>query len=121
MQFMADIVMTCESCGGKRFIQDVLEVRYRGKNISDVLDMSVDEAIDFFTAAGEPAAARIAARLQPLHDVGLGYVALGQSSSTLSGGESQRVKLAYFLGVQYPTSRYCSYSTSRPPACTSTT
>ena len=99
MQFMADIVMTCESCGGKRFIQDVLEVRYRGKNISDVLDMSVDEAIDFFTAAGEPAAARIAARLQPLHDVGLGYVALGQSSSTLSGGESQRVKLAYFLGL----------------------
>ena len=99
MQFMADIVMTCESCGGKRFIQDVLEVKYRGKNISDVLDMSVDEAIDFFTAAGEPAAARIAARLQPLHDVGLGYVALGQSSSTLSGGESQRVKLAYFLGL----------------------
>ena len=99
MQFMADIVMTCESCGGKRFIQDVLEVRYRGKNISDVLDMSVDEAIDFFNSAGEPAAARIAARLQPLHDVGLGYVALGQSSSTLSGGESQRVKLAYFLGL----------------------
>ena len=99
MQFMADIVMTCESCGGKRFIQDVLEVKYRGKNISDVLVMSVDEAIDFFTAAGEPAAARIAARLQPLHDVGLGYVALGQSSSTLSGGESQRVKLAYFLGL----------------------
>ena len=98
MQFMADITMTCESCGGKRFIQDVLEVKYKGKNISDVLDMSVDEAIDFFGNAGEPAATRIAARLQPLHDVGLGYIALGQNSSTLSGGESQRVKLAYFLG-----------------------
>ncbi len=98
MQFMADITMTCESCLGKRFIPDVLEVRYNGKNISDVLDMSVDEAIEFFKAGKEPAAARIAARLQPLHDVGLGYVALGQNSSTLSGGESQRVKLAYFLG-----------------------
>ena len=99
MQFMADITMTCESCGGKRFIQDVLEVKYRGKNISDVLDMSVDEAIDFFSAAGEPAATRIASRLMPLHDVGLGYIALGQNSSTLSGGESQRVKLAYFLDI----------------------
>ena len=99
MQFMADIVMTCESCGGKRFIQDVLEVKYRGKNISDVLDMSVDEAIEFFSSAGEPAAVRIAAKLMPLHDVGLGYIALGQNSSTLSGGESQRVKLAYFLGL----------------------
>ena len=99
MQFMADIVMTCESCGGKRFIQDVLEVKYRGKNISDVLDMSVDEAIEFFSSAGEPAAVRIAAKLMPLHDVGLGYIALGQNSSTLSGGESQRVKLAYFLGI----------------------
>ena len=98
MQFMADITMTCESCGGKRFIQDVLEVKYKGKNISDVLDMSVDEAIEFFGNAGETAATRIATRLQPLHDVGLGYIALGQNSSTLSGGESQRVKLAYFLG-----------------------
>lgn len=99
MQFMADITMTCESCGGKRFIQDVLEVKYRGMNISDVLDMSVDEAIDFFSSAGEPAATRIASKLMPLHDVGLGYIALGQNSSTLSGGESQRVKLAYFLGI----------------------
>ena len=99
MQFMADIVMTCESCGGKRFIQDVLEVKYRGKNISDVLDMSVDEAIEFFSSTGEPAATRIASKLMPLHDVGLGYIALGQNSSTLSGGESQRVKLAYFLGL----------------------
>lgn len=99
MQFMADITMICESCGGKRFIQDILEVKYRGRNISDVLDMSVDEAIDFFSSAGEPAATRIASRLMPLHDVGLGYIALGQNSSTLSGGESQRVKLAYFLGI----------------------
>ena len=113
MQFMADIVMTCESCGGKRFIQDVLEVKYRGKNISDVLDMSVDEAIEFFSSAGEPAAVRIAAKLMPLHDVGLGYIALGQNSSTLSGGESQRVKLAYFLGigkdpVSSQTAPYCT-------------
>ena len=113
MQFMADIVMTCESCGGKRFIQDVLEVKYRGKNISDVLDMSVDEAIEFFSSAGEPAAVRIAAKLMPLHDVGLGYIALGQNSSTLSGGESQRVKLAYFLGigkdpVSSQTASYCT-------------
>lgn len=98
MQFMADITMTCESCGGKRFIQDVLEVKYRDKSISDVLDMSVDEAMDFFSSAGDPSASRIAAKLKPLHDVGLGYIALGQNSSTLSGGESQRVKLAYFLG-----------------------
>ncbi len=98
MQFMADITMTCESCLGKRFIPDVLEVKYRDKNIADILDMSVDEAIEFFKQGKEPAAARIAARLQPLHDVGLGYIALGQNSSTLSGGESQRVKLAYFLG-----------------------
>ena len=113
MQFMADIVMTCESCGGKRFIQDVLEVKYRGKNISDVLDMSVDEAIEFFSSAGEPAAVRIAAKLMPLHDVGLGYIALGQNSSTLSGGESQRVKLAYFLGLGKDpgSSQAASYST----------
>ena len=77
----------------------MLEVRYRGKNISDVLDMSVDEAIEFFSSTGEPAATRIASKLMPLHDVGLGYIALGQNSSTLSGGESQRVKLAYFLGL----------------------
>ncbi len=98
MQFMADITMTCESCKGKRFIPDVLEVKFKGQSISDILDMSVDEAIDFFSGCEELSARRIAARLQPLHDVGLGYVALGQNSSTLSGGESQRVKLAYFLG-----------------------
>lgn len=100
MQFMADIMMTCESCGGKRFKPEVLQVRYRDKSISDVLDMSVDQAIEFFSSQGDPAALRIASKLKPLHDVGLGYVALGQNSSTLSGGESQRVKLAYFLGKE---------------------
>ena len=100
MQFMADITMTCESCGGKRFIHDILEVKYQGKNISDILDMSVDDAIEFFGSQDSPAAKKIAKKLQPLHDVGLGYIALGQNSSTLSGGESQRVKLAYFLGKE---------------------
>lgn len=100
MQFMADVVMVCESCGGKRFKQDVLEVRYRGKNIDDILAMSVDEAIGFFSAGPEPDAGLIAEKLQPLLDVGLGYLKLGQSSSTLSGGESQRIKLAYFLSLK---------------------
>ena len=84
--------MTCEACHGKRFKSDVLEVKYRGKDIADVLDLSVDEAIEFFV--DEP---RIASRLLPLKRVGLGYIKLGQSSSTLSGGENQRVKLAYYL------------------------
>lgn len=97
MQFMADVTMVCDSCGGKRFKSDVLEVRYRGKNIDDILNMSVDEAIAFFKVGGEDISHTIAARLQPLADVGLGYIKLGQSSSTLSGGESQRIKLAYFL------------------------
>ena len=92
--------MVCEACGGKRFQPDILEVRYKGKNISDVLDMSVEEAIDFFGSQKDPMAQRIAQRLQPLVDVGLSYVSLGQSSSTLSGGESQRIKLASFLGKE---------------------
>ena len=108
MQFMADITMTCESCGGKRFKPEILQVKYRGKSITDVLDMSVDQAIEFFSSQGEPSALRIAAKLKPLHDVGLGYVALGQNSSTLSGGESQRVKLAYFLGKEYDCRRTSS-------------
>jgi len=93
MQFLADVHLICESCGGKRFKEEVLEVRYKDKSIFDVLDMSVDEAIDFFIA--EPAIVRA---IQPLSDVGLGYIKLGQSSDTLSGGEAQRVKLASFLG-----------------------
>jgi len=93
MQFLADVHLTCESCGGKRFKEEVLEVRYKDKNIFDVLDMSVDEAIDFFY--DEPSIKRA---IHPLTDVGLGYIKLGQSSDTLSGGEAQRVKLASFLG-----------------------
>ena len=99
MQFMADVTMLCESCGGKRFKPEILEVRYKGLNIDDILNMSVEEAIAFFSAQDNPAAVRIAERLQPLVDVGLSYIKLGQSSSTLSGGESQRVKLAYFLSM----------------------
>ncbi|MGM9717623.1 MAG: excinuclease ABC subunit UvrA [Prevotella sp.] len=102
MQFMADIVLPCEACHGKRFKNDILEVRFHGKNISDILDMTISEAIEFFTNHGQ---SLIAKRLMPLYDVGLGYIRLGQSSSTLSGGENQRVKLAYFIGQekQVPT------------------
>ena len=99
MQFMADVTMVCEACGGKRFKPEILEVRYNGKNIDDILNMSVDEAIAFFGAQKEAAAKSIAKKLQPLVDVGLSYIKLGQSSSTLSGGESQRIKLAYFLSM----------------------
>ena len=99
MQFMADVTMVCESCGGKRFKPDILEVRYKGKNVDDILNMSVEEAIAFFGAQKEQAARDIAAKLQTLVDVGLGYIKLGQPSSTLSGGESQRIKLAYFLSL----------------------
>ena len=99
MQFMADVTMVCEACGGRRFKPDILEVRYKDKNIDDILNMSVEQAIAFFGAQTDPTAKRIAERLQPLVDVGLSYIKLGQSSSTLSGGESQRIKLAYFLSV----------------------
>ncbi len=98
MQFMADILLTCESCGGKRFKSDVLDVSYRSKNIYELLELTVDEAIGFFNE--KPTGKKIAKKLQPLQDVGLGYVHLGQSSSTLSGGESQRVKLASFLAKE---------------------
>ncbi len=97
MQFMADVSMVCDECGGKRFKPDVLEVRYRGMNIDDILGMSVSQASEFFALGPEPEAKLVVERLQPLLDVGLGYIRLGQSSSTLSGGESQRVKLAWFL------------------------
>lgn len=93
MQFLADVHLTCETCGGRRFKEEILEVKYHGKNIYEVLEMSVDEAIDFFGEEKE-----VAHKLQPLSDVGLGYIKLGQSSDTLSGGEAQRVKLASFLG-----------------------
>ena len=99
MQFMADVTMVCEACGGKRFKPDILEVRYKGKTIDDILGMSVGEAISFFGGLQDDLARQIARRLQPLVDVGLSYIKLGQSSSTLSGGESQRIKLAYFLAL----------------------
>ena len=99
MQFMADVTMVCESCGGKRFKPEILEVRYKDKNVDDILNMSVEEAIAFFGAQKEELARNIADDLQPLVDVGLGYIKLGQPSSTLSGGESQRIKLAYFLSL----------------------
>lgn len=95
MQFLADVKLLCEECGGKRFQKPILEVKHQGKNIYDILEMSVDEAIAFFEEEKD-----IAERLKPLHDVGLGYIKLGQASSTLSGGEAQRVKLASFLGKE---------------------
>ncbi len=101
MQFMADIVIPCEACHGQRFKNEILEIRYRGKNINDILNMTVNEAIEFFSE-GKPEfnEKKIVNRLRPLHDVGLGYIKLGQSSSTLSGGENQRVKLAYYIGQE---------------------
>ena len=97
MQFMADLVLTCEACHGHRFKHDILDVRYEGKNIDDVLNMTISEAIQFF---GEHGQKTIVNRLKTLEDVGLGYIKLGQNSSTLSGGENQRVKLAYFIGQE---------------------
>ena len=104
MQFMADITLTCEACNGKRFKDEVLEVKYRDKSVSDILDMSVDEAIAFFKE-DEKSCRRIIERLKTLSDVGLGYVKLGQPSSTLSGGESQRVKLASYLAREFTDKR----------------
>lgn len=95
MQFLADVKLTCEECAGKRFQKQILEVRYNGRNISEILELSVDEAMEFFHAEKD-----IQERLRPLQDVGLGYIKLGQASSTLSGGEAQRVKLASFLGKE---------------------
>jgi excinuclease ABC subunit A len=97
MQFMADVYLTCEHCHGTRFKEEILEVRYAGKNVHDMLEMSVSESLDFFGEQKDHTAKKIKQKLQPLADVGLGYVKLGQSSSTLSGGESQRIKLASFL------------------------
>ncbi|MBR5238545.1 MAG: ATP-binding cassette domain-containing protein [Paludibacteraceae bacterium] len=100
MQFMADLVLPCEACHGKRFKNDVLEVRFHGANIHDVLEMTVNQAIEFFEAHSDTTTKKIVKRLKPLQDVGIGYIRLGQSSSTLSGGESQRVKLAYYLSQE---------------------
>ena len=97
MQFMADLVLPCESCHGQRFKQEILDVRFHEKNVCDILDMTINQAIEFFSEYKEK---RIVSLLKPLQDVGLGYIKLGQSSSTLSGGENQRVKLAYYLGME---------------------
>ncbi len=97
MQFMADLVLECESCHGKRFKSEILEVKYKGQSIFDILNMTVNQAIDFFEVNKQN---KIVKKLRPLQDVGLGYIKLGQSSSTLSGGENQRVKLAYFLSLE---------------------
>ena len=100
MQFMADITLPCEACHGKRFKKDILDVKFEGKDIDDVLNMTVNEAIDFFSEHHQKT---IVNRLKPLQDVGLGYIKLGQNSSTLSGGENQRVKLAYFISQERQT------------------
>lgn len=97
MQFMADLTMECDVCHGQRFKRDVLEVKFNGKNINDILNMTVSEATEFFEKYNQDV---IVKRLKPLEDVGLGYIKLGQNSSTLSGGENQRVKLAYFIGQE---------------------
>ena len=97
MHFLPDVYVPCEVCKGKRYNRETLEVKYRGKSIYDVLEMTVNQAIEFFTQYGQK---KIVKRLQPLQDVGLGYIKLGQSSSTLSGGENQRVKLAYYLSME---------------------
>lgn len=100
MQFMADIQLECESCHGKRFSPEVLEIEYQGLSIYDILEMTVDQAIEFFAGQKGATEKKIVKRIQPLQDVGLGYIKLGQTSSTLSGGENQRVKLAYYLGEE---------------------
>lgn len=102
MQFMADLTLECESCKGQRFKSEILDVQYKGANIYDILEMTVNQAIDFFVKQNGTVEKRIVKRLQPLQDVGVGYLKLGQSSSTLSGGESQRVKLASFLANEKP-------------------
>ena len=113
---MADIHLTCEACGGKRFKKEILEVKYEGKDIAEVLDMTVDDSVDFFAYQNT-----IVNKLQPLQDVGLGYVRLGQSSNSLSGGEAQRVKLASFLGkgntIRTVTKIFSLSLMNLPPAC----
>lgn len=105
MQFMADIYLTCESCNGKRFKEEVLEVKYKDKHISDILDLTIDDAILFFEDNENRICSKIIEKIKPLQEVGLGYIKLGQSSNTLSGGEAQRIKLASFLGKKNSTQK----------------
>jgi excinuclease ABC subunit A len=97
MQFMADVHLLCEACEGKKFKQETLEVEFRGKNVADILDMDIESAFHFFSDSKDKLADKIAFKLQPLVEIGLGYLKMGQSSSTMSGGEAQRIKLASFL------------------------
>jgi excinuclease ABC subunit A len=97
MQFMNDLTLECEACHGKRFKSDILEVRYQGMNAYDMMEMTINQAIEFFTKHGQK---KIVEKMKPLQDVGLGYIKLGQTSSTLSGGEKQRIKLAYYLSQE---------------------
>lgn len=114
MQFMADVELVCESCKGQRFKDEILEVRFKDKNVYDLLEMSVNETIEFFTRNEASLTKKICKKLQPLADVGLGYIKLGQSSSTLSGGESQRVKLASFLGKESSQFQHCLFIFDEP-------
>jgi excinuclease ABC subunit A len=115
MQFLPDVYVTCEVCKGKRYNREALEIHYKGRSIADVLEMTIEEALGFFSAVP-----KVAAKLQTLYDVGLGYVHLGQPATTLSGGEAQRVKLATELSRRAPGAP-CTCSTSRRPASTSRT
>ena len=115
MQFLADVYMKCSECGGTRYRKEILAIKYRGRNIAEVLDMTVREAFTFFRGS-----AKVQARLKRLIDVGLDYVRLGQPANTLSGGEAQRLKLAAYMPRPSGAAR-CSSSTSRPRACTSPT
>ena len=116
MHFLPDVYVPCETCKGKRYNRETLEVRFKGKTIADVLEMSVEEALRFFAKIP-----KIRRRLQTLHDVGLDYMKLGQPATTLSGGEAQRVKLASELSQGRDRARRSTSSTSRRPACTSPT
>lgn len=118
MQFMADVHLVCETCNGKRFKKEVLEVTYENKNIDNILNLTIDDAITFFKQYNQ---SKIVTKLQPLQDVGLGYVTLGQSSSTLSGGEAQRIKLASFLVKGTTKKKHCLFLMNQPPVCIFTT